>query len=108
MPGPRSAVLTGLLALAAAMLTAVPAPAAAAIVVDQAGTDFDTALTAVTGTRDALDVITCNTDSRYGLQSEIALRVSAGTTYHFMVNGYSSEGVTGTAVLNVHEGASND
>jgi hypothetical protein len=153
MPGSRSAVVTGLLALAASLLTAGPAHAAApsnddfdnatiitsvpysgasstveatrapgeddpycggydasvwwsftpsadtTIVVDTAGSDFDTILSAVSGTRDALNWITCNVDSRYGSQSEVKLRVSAGTTYHFMVGGL--EHATGAVVLNV-------
>jgi hypothetical protein len=152
MPGPRTAVVTGLLILAASLCAAPPAQAAvpsnddfdaatvvtsvpysdttstveatrapddppvgqggaggsvwyaftssadAWIEVNTAGSDFDTVLGVVTGERGAMNLIASDDDSQYGLQSAIVVHALAGTTYHFIIDGYNGGG---TVVLNV-------
>ena len=48
------------------------------------GSDYDTTLSAYTGTRGSLDQVACNDDSD-GLQSRILFEAIAGTTYWLMV-----------------------
>ena len=48
------------------------------------GSDYDTTLSAYTGTRGSLDQIACNDDSN-GLQSRIQFDANSGTTYWLMV-----------------------
>lgn len=57
------------------------------ITADTFGSDFDTTLSAYTGTQGALTQLACNDDAGAGLQSQIRFAVSAGTTYYFMVAG---------------------
>jgi len=52
--------------------------------VDTMGSDYDTVLSAWTGPRGSLDLVTCNDDSG-SLQSRIAFTAEAGVTYHLMV-----------------------
>jgi hypothetical protein len=63
------------------------------------GSDFDTMLGAYTGQRGALAPVGCNDDSRYGFASAVDFLATAGTTYHFMVDGFF--GQTGTVVFNL-------
>jgi hypothetical protein len=51
------------------------------------GSDYDTTLSAYTGTQGALTQLACNDDAGAGVQSQIRFPVSAGTTYYFMVAG---------------------
>jgi hypothetical protein len=71
------------------------------IEVNTAGSDFDTVLTAVSGDRGALTLIDCSDDSQYGVQSALVLHALAGTTYHFMVNGFGGD--TGAVAFNARE-----
>lgn len=68
--------------------------------VDTFGSDFDTVLSAYTGSRGSLTQIACRDDSN-GLQSHIKWQATAGTIYHVMVSGYGSgsEGDSGNLVL---------
>jgi hypothetical protein len=68
--------------------------------VDTFGSDFDTVLSAYTGSQASLTQIACRDDS-VGLQSHIKWQATAGTVYHVMVSGYGSgsEGDSGNLVL---------
>jgi hypothetical protein len=57
------------------------------VVANTFGSDYDTTLSAYTGTRGALTQIACNDDSG-SLQSRIAFTASAGVTYFFMVGSF--------------------
>jgi hypothetical protein len=57
------------------------------ITANTSGSDFDTTLSAYTGTRGALEQIACNDDSG-SLQSRIVFTAAAGTTYFFMVGSF--------------------
>ncbi len=59
----------------------------ASITAETFGSDYDTTLSAYTGTQGALTQLACNDDVGAGLQSQIRFPVSAGTTYYFMVAG---------------------
>ena len=67
------------------------------------GSDFDTVLSAYTGTQGSLTPVACNDDTQT-LQSHIKFAVSTGTTYFIMVSGYgsASEGASGNLVLAAH------
>jgi hypothetical protein len=71
----------------------------ATIVAHTAGSDYDTTLSAYTGTRGSLTQVACNDDA-IGLQSRIQLDVAAGTTYHFMVGSFD-DSPGGNLVLTV-------
>jgi hypothetical protein len=53
------------------------------VVATTSGSDYDTTLSAYTGTRGSLNQVACNDDSG-GLQSRIQFGASAGTTYWLM------------------------
>lgn len=77
-------------------------PAAdATIVAHTDGSNYDTTLSAYTGTRGSLTQIACNDDA-IGLQSRIQFDVTAGTTYHLMAGSFD-ETPGGTLVLTVQE-----
>jgi hypothetical protein len=77
-------------------------PAAdATIVAHTAGSNYDTTLSAYTGTRGSLTQIACNDDA-IGLQSRIQFDVAAGTTYHLMADSFD-ESPGGNLVLTVQE-----
>ena len=63
---------------------AVTLPATTEIGVDTIGSDYDTVLSAWTGPRGALNLVTCNDDSD-SPQSRIAFTAQAGVTYHLLV-----------------------
>jgi hypothetical protein len=65
--------------------------------VDTFGSDYDTTLSAWTGTRGALTAIACNDDTN-GVQSHISFRASAGVTYYLIAASYGYAG--GNLVLN--------
>lgn len=73
----------------------------ATIVAHTAGSDYDTTLSAYTGTRGSLTQIACNDDA-IGLQSRIQIDVTAGTTYHLMAGSFD-DSPGGTLVLTVQE-----
>src|SRR5919197_3147938 len=57
------------------------------------GSDYDTTLSAYTGSRGNLTQVACNNDSGTSLQSEIMFIANAGETYFFMVG--TNDGVAG-------------
>jgi hypothetical protein len=69
-------------------------PSNATIVADTFGSSYDTVLSAWTGTQGALNVLACNDDFN-GLQSQITLGASAGTTVYFMVGFCCGNGLNG-------------
>jgi hypothetical protein len=68
---------------------------------DTFGSDYDTTLSAYTGTRGALTQIACNDDSG-SLQSRIIFEVVAGQTYQFMVGAFAS-GLGGHLQFSIQE-----
>ncbi|MGD1714648.1 S8 family serine peptidase [Dapis sp. BLCC M172] len=77
------------------------APTSGQATVDTFGSNFDTVLAAYTGDSVSnLTEIASNDDSASNfLQSEIVFDAAEGTTYHFVVDGFSDE--TGNIVLNL-------
>jgi hypothetical protein len=65
------------------------------------GSDYDTTLSAYTGTRGALEQVACNDDSQ-GLQSRILFPARAGVTYLFMAGSFDGS-PGGTLVLSIRE-----
>jgi hypothetical protein len=61
-------------------------------------TNYDTVLSAYSGTCGALTELVCNDDS-CGLSSRIAFPVTAGTTYHVRVSGFNT--ASGSGILTV-------
>jgi PKD repeat protein len=61
---------------------------------DTFGSNYDTVLSAWTGTQGALNLVACNDDSG-GTQSKITFSATAGTTYYFMVAQCCGDGGTG-------------
>jgi hypothetical protein len=59
-------------------------PSNMTIQADTFGSDYDTVLSAWTGTHGALDLVACNDDFSGG-QSRIVYQATGGTTYYFMV-----------------------
>ena len=55
------------------------------------GSDYDTTLSAYTGSAGSLTSVACNNDTG-GLQSQVTFLASAGVTYHFMAAGVSGGG----------------
>ncbi len=85
------------------MWFAYTAPSNGELVVDTAGSNYDTTLAAYTGSRvDQLTKLAENDDAAFNgsimLQSRITIDVVAGTTYHVAVDGYA--GHTGAIALN--------
>ena len=72
------------------------------ITIDTNGSDYDTYLSVFTGDSvDNLTTIAQNDDGGDGLDSLVTLDVTAGTTYHIAVDGYSSR--EGNVVLNYNQ-----
>jgi hypothetical protein len=71
----------------------------ATIVGHTVGSNYDTTLSAYTGTRGSLTQVACNDDA-IGLQSRIEFDVTAGTTYHLMAGSFD-EAPGGDLVLTV-------
>jgi PKD repeat protein len=61
---------------------------------DTFGSDYDTVLSAWTGTQGSLNLVACNDDFN-GLQSKISLTATAGTTYYFMAGRCCGDGGDG-------------
>ena len=57
------------------------------ITANTSGSDYDTTLSAYTGSRGALEQVACNDDSG-SLQSRIVFAATSGTTYFFMVGSF--------------------
>jgi Putative Ig domain len=53
------------------------------------GSNYDTTVSAYTGTRGALTPVACNDDSAGTLQSRVRFDATAGTTYYFMASTFS-------------------
>ena len=66
---------------------------------DTFGSDYDTTLSAYTGSRGALNQIACNDDAN-SLQSMVTFGAIAGETYYFMVGAFAS-GPGGNLVFSV-------
>lgn len=85
------------------MWFAYTAPSDGELVVDTAGSNYDTTLAAYTGSRvDRLTKLAENDDAAFNgsmtLQSRVTIDVAAGTTYYVAVDGYN--GSTGAIALN--------
>jgi PKD repeat protein len=65
---------------------------------DTFGSNYDTELSAWTGTQDALNSVACNDDFS-GSQSKITFAATAGTTYYFLVAQCCGSGGTGGGSL---------
>ncbi|HXV32851.1 MAG TPA: hypothetical protein VD769_02485 [Gaiellaceae bacterium] len=59
---------------------------------DTFGSDYDTTLSAHTGTQGALAQVACNGNAEGGLQSQITFLAQGGTTYYLMAAGVSGGG----------------
>jgi subtilisin family serine protease len=79
------------------------APRAGRLNIDTRGSDFDTILAVYTAANDSYVGFTTerasNDDSDDGIQSQVSLPVTAGTTYHIQVSGYAQS--AGTITLNL-------
>jgi hypothetical protein len=71
------------------------------VVATTAGSDFDTTLSAYTGSRGSLTQIACNDDTN-GLTSRITFEATAGTTYWLMAGSFADT-AGGQLVLTVDE-----
>src|SRR5262249_18581876 len=65
-------------------------PVAGTVVVDTLGSDYDTVLTADTGSCGAPVEVACNDDSGFGLQSTASFVAAGGTTYLLEATGYGA------------------
>lgn len=74
---------------------------------DTFGSDFDTAISAYTGTEGSLALIACNDDSSNVLQSQITFDITSGTAYSIMVVGCcrTADGASGNLVVNADASA---
>src|SRR5438105_3254105 len=59
------------------------------------GSDYDTVLSAWTGSQGSLSEVACNDDVNGSLQSRITFQAAAGTTYYFMVAVCCGDGFNG-------------
>ena len=64
------------------------------------GSDYDTTLSAYTGSPGNLTQIACNDDAGGDFQSQVIIPVTAGVTYYFMPGAYAS-GLGGNLVFNL-------
>jgi hypothetical protein len=79
---------------------AFTAPSSATYIVDTYGSNFDTILTAYTGTTlSSLNKIECSDDTLSRSQSRLALQASAGVTYRIQAGGW--DGASGSLHLNI-------
>jgi hypothetical protein len=67
-------------------------PISTIVTADTFGSDYDTALSAYTGSQGSLTEVACNDDAGAGLQSQIVFPVVAGQTYYFMAAGLGGGG----------------
>jgi hypothetical protein len=67
------------------------APKQGSLLIDTFGSDYDTVLSAFTGSRDSLTPIICNDDS-ISLQSQIQFNVEAGESYYIEVADWGEPG----------------
>lgn len=71
------------------------------VIADTAGSDYDTVLSAYTGSCGSLTEVACNDDSGDGLQSQITFDVKAGTTYLIEVTDFGDTPGGGLLVFNL-------
>jgi hypothetical protein len=82
------------------------APSDGMVEVNTVGSALDTVLAAYTGSAvDALTLLGAN-DDFYDMQSRVLFQATAGTTYHFSVDGFQAD--TGSIVLNLAMSPAND
>jgi hypothetical protein len=79
------------------------APASGWLDVDTFGSDYDTTLSAYTGTAGNLVQLECN-DDNMSAQSRVVVQVAAGTRYYFMVGAYAG-GPGGNLTFNLQQGS---
>ncbi|HXF06795.1 MAG TPA: right-handed parallel beta-helix repeat-containing protein [Blastocatellia bacterium] len=70
------------------------------VTADTAGSNYDTVLSAYTGSCGSLTELACDDDSGGGLASQIRLDVTGGRTYLFMVTAFGPKPTGGTLVFN--------
>jgi hypothetical protein len=73
----------------------------AKVKVSTAGSNYDTVLSAWTGSPGALNLFACNDNAGDTLQSQLVLPLAGGTTYYFMVTLCCGTGRTGGGTLNM-------
>jgi parallel beta-helix repeat protein len=71
------------------------------ITADTAGSNYDTILSAHTGSCGSLTEAACDDDSGGGFNSQIRLDVTGGRTYLFMVTGFGAKSAGGTLIFNL-------
>jgi hypothetical protein len=76
---------------AASVWYAYTPPVSAWLTASTLGSDYDTTLSAYTGSPGALSSVACNNDAG-GLQSQVTFLANAGVTYYFMAAGVSGGG----------------
>jgi hypothetical protein len=72
------------------------------VLADTFGSDYDTTLSAYTGSPGSLEQIACNDDAGDDVQSRVLISAETGTTYYFMVGAFAS-GPGGNLVFNLDE-----
>jgi hypothetical protein len=72
------------------------------LLADTFGSDYDTTLSAYTGSPGDLEQIACNDDAGFSLQSAVVIEAEAGVTYYFMVGAFAS-GPGGNLVFSADE-----
>lgn len=75
------------------------APTGGVVILDTAGSSFDTVLGVYTGSAGALTAVASNDDAVNRTTSHVSFAARAGSTYHFCVDGKS--GATGAIVLSL-------
>ncbi|HXE75012.1 MAG TPA: S8 family serine peptidase [Candidatus Xenobia bacterium] len=75
------------------------APAGGIVVADTFGSNYDTVLSAWTGSPGSFQLIKCNDDDSGGLQSRISFGVQEGATYSLMIGALDPPGTGGALVL---------
>ena len=84
----------------------ITAASAGALAIDTCGSSYDTALEVFSGTCAGLTSLGCNDDS-CGLQSTLAVPVTAGT-YYLRIGGFAANQGSGTVTANLLPPLSND
>lgn len=74
------------------------APANGTVTADTFGSNYDTVLSAYTGSCGTFTEVACNDDAT-GTQSQVSFDITAGTTYYFVVSAFSNDG--GSLVFNL-------
>jgi hypothetical protein len=77
---------------AASVWYAYASPVTVWLTADTFGSDYNTTLSAYTGSPGSLDQVACNDDTGAGAQSEVTFLASAGVTYYLMAAGIPGGG----------------